>query len=551
MRGRRPNLLEHPHLEGLDALAAAERVARPEPAFAAELAERGVDRARLVVDLFEARACSGEARRRAGAYYTPDWVIDAMLERLPLHGELVDPAAGAGAFVLRLVRRLGPSVLDRLRACDIDARALDAACLALEAHLGTEHREALARWRAERTHVLDFLREAYPAAAPDLILGNPPYGLDTASDLPQRFPSLAGEIDLYACFLLRSAEVVRPGGQVALLVPDSWLTNARAAGLRRALAEHGLERLVDFGKPFRSARDTRVHAVVLRRGSVACTVESRRAEQLVPMAGAGRDELAKAAPGGWFLYRTSREREACRRIEAAPRRVGDDFEVLYGIRTGDNKEHVAAAGTGPRLVGGEDLEAYDRSWRPKVLRHPDEFRRQLSRQLGRCTVGIQRIRTNSSQPWRRWLEAAPLAAHEAGLDSLSLVADARSQARLSPALLALLGLLNSSVLNRWYRLTFTDVNVKPTYLVELPSPRVDPDLAALVSLRLNRPGDATLERAIDRLSAQALGLDEEHLATFEEGFWEERLVDHPLPSVDEARLLASAGEPSSRTRSVV
>src|SRR5205823_11997222 len=115
----------------------------------------------------------------------------------------------------------------------------------------------------------DSLRLQPPKA--DLVVSNPPYGhLKVTAErrfLAAALPGLrGGEIDRYAAFLLRSLQLVRPGGTVALLIPDTWMFLARAGALREAvLRQAEVAALVDLGKVFASAKDTRVQAVVLVR----------------------------------------------------------------------------------------------------------------------------------------------------------------------------------------------------------------------------------------------------------------------------------------------
>jgi hypothetical protein len=366
-----------------------------------------------------------------------------------------------------------------------------------------------------------------------VIFGNPPYGLLAPNELTDVFPLLGGERDLYACFLVRALERVQPGGTVGLLIPDTWLTNVRLAPLRRALADAGLARLADFGKPFPTARDMRVHAVIVQPQANTCVIESNRNGVLEPMRSVSRSELRTSAERGWYPYRTDLEVEACRVIERAPR-LGDSFDVIYGLRTGDNERHIGAGIGEYPVVGGQDLDAFDRHVTPRHLVHPDELRPKFERQHGRWKLGVQRIRTNSTHTWRRWIEAAPVEPHELGLDSLTLISSRNDDDRLW----ALLGVLSSSVLNRWYRLTFTDVNVKPSYLRELPIPPLEEPLACLVRKRVEAGPSAILERAIDRLVIDAYGLSPEQAECFEAGYWNERHAEMPLPSREEALALA-------------
>lgn len=538
---RNPLQALRPHLEGLSALEAARAIAHPSVTIETALKAFEVDRARLVIDVYESMAHEGEARRAGGVFYTPEHVVESMLDRVALVGELLDPACGAGAFVLAIARRLGPESLTRISACDIDASALDACALALESAFPL-HQKQVQVWRDTQAFASDFIRETWGGKTPDLIVGNPPYRVTGESDLPALFPHLQGEIDLYACFLSRAVERVKPGGTVALLVPDTWLTNRRSVSLRAMLVDSGVSRVVDFGKPFFAARDTRVHAVFLQAGSSDCAVESVRDNVLHPMRSAPRQELEEAVPRGWFLYRTTAEARACRALEAGGEAISMRFDVIYGLRTGDNATHVRKGAGAVPLVGGADIEAFDRRASTKHLADPSKFERSVAVQAGRAKLGVQRIRTNSSVPWRRWLEAAPVGADEIGLDSLTLLAPKSRSAELDDETCALLGVLSSSVLNRWYRLSFTDVNVKPAYLKDVPIPPPSEQLSSLVRLRLKRPGDMVIERHIDRLVAHAWGLDERDIEALESGFWGDELGRRPLPSLQEALTCASQRE---------
>ena len=46
---------------------------------------------------------NGKARDPRELFVTPDWAIDAILPRLPLDGTIVEPGAGNGAIVRRLL----------------------------------------------------------------------------------------------------------------------------------------------------------------------------------------------------------------------------------------------------------------------------------------------------------------------------------------------------------------------------------------------------------------------------------------------------------------
>ena len=468
----------------------------------------------------KSRALGNAQRRDTGLYYTPADLAARVVE-IALReggiagGRVLDPCAGAGAFLVAAAR----AGLRDLHGFDLDSEALRVA------------RQALRLCGAKaRLRKADALRVASRRPA-DLLISNPPYGHvrepRERAFLLREFPALrGGEIDRYSAFLLRALQLVRPGGAAALLVPDTWMFLARAGALREAvLAQAEVAAIVDLGKPFASAKDTRVQAVVLvrRPARVRKAYVGRGAAALSPVS---RDELAAAARRGWFVYRSTEDRALCAAMEAISVPLGSACLVGYGMRTGANARHVVRREPGPGeagLVGGEDVVPYALRWRPKTLLHPEPLLALVRRQLGTARVAVQRIRTNARVPWARWLEAAPVPADRVCLDSLSTLScdDGRR-------LWALLALLQSVALQRYHRLRTTDVNVKPSSLRELPVPRAlleDPVELATLAGRRARAGAGQaheLDRRIDACVYALFGLSERLVRSAERGFWGER-----------------------------
>ena len=489
----------------------------------------------------KARALGRAGRRSAGVYYTPPELAAQVVEIALRHspgGAVLDPCAGAGAFLVAAAR----AGLRDLRGIDLDGAALRVARRALR----------LSGVESARLQRGDALRLQPPPA--DLLISNPPYGhVEGAGErrfLARALPGLrGGEIDRYAAFLLRSLQLVRPGGAAALLIPDTWMFLARAGALRSAVLEQAeVAALVDLGKPFAAAKDTRVQAVVLVRRP--CRRRAARVlrgtRQLAPLS---REELERTARAGWFAYRSREERALCRAMEASSVPLGSICEVGYGMRTGDNARHVArrsplAGEVG--LAGGEDVLPFALRWRPKALIDGRHLQPLVERQLGRARVAIQRIRTNSSAPWARWLEAAPVPPSLVCLDSLSTISCAEEE-----RLWALLALLSSVAMNRYHRLRTTDVNVKPSALRELPVPGAllrEPwrlsglarERAAIAGMSDSLAACHLLDRRIDAQVYALFALPPELRKASERGFWAERFPE-------ELRLLEQAMSDPSAT----
>jgi hypothetical protein len=199
-----------------------------------------------------------DARRRAGAFYTPPAIADGVV-RAALHGagravgRVCDPAAGSGAFLLAAARALvergadrHDAVRHRLFAIDVDADALAVAAVSL----------ALWSWDGTRCTtpdpgnlvVGDALHDRPHAGSFDLVVGNPPFlgqlaaatarSRDDAAELRRRHGDVAhGYADTAALFLLAALDLAAPGGRVALIQPLSFLSARDAGPIRRTLLE--------------------------------------------------------------------------------------------------------------------------------------------------------------------------------------------------------------------------------------------------------------------------------------------------------------------------
>jgi predicted RNA methylase len=530
-----------------------------------------IDALSLAYEALSSESRGAAHRKERGVFYTPPELAAQVVALACAHGGLperprvYDCCAGAGVFLIAAARALsarGIPIEDAVQLCagsDLDAGALEVARTALGLLGNVSGDPPGPRIWLEP---LDALRED-PARAGlgpiDLLITNPPYGHAQAgrprASLLRRFPELKGsEIDLYAAFILRSLELVRPGGTAALLVPDTWMTNARAAALRESvLARAELLCVSDLGKPFAAAKDTRVQAIVLRRRrkiALNSNEISLRANEnglhandlgarpilafrgLTQLSSLDEPTLRAQARRGWQPYRSAGERALCEAMERASVPLEQLCSVGYGLRTGNNPRHVARGEKPPEahaLVGGEEIEPFHLKPTQKWLRDPTpELRKLVAKQLGHPRVAIQRIRTNAAVPWARWLEAAWVTEELICLDSLSTLATSSDQEDLLWALLALVG---SVAMNRYHRLQTTDVNVKPSQLRTLPAPRLLADQdkrTKIVTLSKKRAAERDpqrahqLERTIDREVYALYRLDEPLVDQCEETFWGER-----------------------------
>lgn len=154
-------------------------------------------------------------RRTYGQYFTPEAVVACcyqLLDRvLARHPRVADPACGDGVF-LRYATTCGLAECADVYGCEIDP----AYVAALQTD-GFEH-----------VYCTDGLGAALERESFDLVVGNPPFGIALTAEQRRWPPS---EVR----FLLQALEIARPGGHIALVVPNGVLANRRLRDLRAML----------------------------------------------------------------------------------------------------------------------------------------------------------------------------------------------------------------------------------------------------------------------------------------------------------------------------
>ena len=220
---------------------------------------------------------------RPGTVYTPGYLADFVLDGVLPWGEeewdlkILDPACGSGIFLVKAFQRLvhrwkrahpqQPISSDTLRSLleqnlvgvDIDSEAVRVASFSLYLAMCDEI-DPRRYWqevhfpilRGQRLISKDFfcedisgLRTKGDVKRYDIIIGNPPWGKNTTTRAAKEWARLhewpISYGDIGPLFLAKSADLVKPSGQVSLLQPVGTLlfnSSSPAQALRKRLFEN-------------------------------------------------------------------------------------------------------------------------------------------------------------------------------------------------------------------------------------------------------------------------------------------------------------------------
>lgn len=168
------------------------------------------------------------AKKALGAFYTPAWAVDHMIGLLrpeSLTGPILEPSGGDGAFANGLIKAgVNPSQID---VWDINPEVKSSLeSLGVDVEIG----DTLARTDASPRY--------------SAVVGNPPY-LNKQSDyikanrswLKKKYTAI-GAGDTYSMFTWLTAQYLVPGGQLAFLISDTFLTLGIHRKFRAWLTTH-------------------------------------------------------------------------------------------------------------------------------------------------------------------------------------------------------------------------------------------------------------------------------------------------------------------------
>jgi adenine-specific DNA-methyltransferase len=296
-------------------------------------------------------------RAKHGIYYTPPELADRLLDQAEVAGlewsdtHVLDPAAGAGAFLVpavkQLLKALGPCsptfavqiLADRIRGFELDPFAawlgqvfIEAAALPFIADAG--------RRPGTLITVCDSLNGVQCPVAFDLVIGNPPFGrVSLPTEERTRFArSLYGHANLYGLFMDLALQLTRPGGLISFLTPSSFLAGEYFTNLRALLWREAPPVTLDFVTLRKGVFEDVLQETILatyqkkagrRRASVSF-VHPEPGQPATPEP-AGYLTLPRQATAPWIIARHADEEKLAERLRSMKDRLSDwGYKVSTG-----------------------------------------------------------------------------------------------------------------------------------------------------------------------------------------------------------------------------
>ncbi len=386
----------------------------------------------------------------------------------------------------------------------------------------------------------------------DAVIGNPPYLFITElskvnKDYFQKAYSTSEyRFDVYGLFIeLTGKRLARVGGVFAFIIPHTLLSNDSFTKLRAFLLDSTFVRkVIDIGPDvFEGARNETMILVASRGTEEKQTEVILTNSSIFPIAEKtyliGQKKWKENVKSIW-LVKSSKDIEAIlRKIETTTPVLGDICTINQGLRTGDNEKYISEIKRGEMwkpVVGGKNIGRYEPlSSSLFVLYDPQKLDAPRKKWIFESPekIIIQEIRNITLI--RRLIATIDLDQTYC-LQSTNVI-NLRPQYKDKTSLRFLLGIINSSLINFYFRQRFTGNNhIASNQLSQIPlvSPteQVFDSLQQLVSVillmkkqitearlpeekeRLERQ-IAITDRQIDALVYELYGLTEEEIKIVE------------------------------------
>jgi len=349
------------------------------------------------------------AAKRTGAFFTPFWIVDHLLSKIPASAfakpyTVLDPACGTGAFLTALWRsKQFPKRNAHAFLFGIDTDGVALAIAHYNLLLRGAPSSAFHLYCADALEMFSLLtselvqgtsvagQEALPSRF-DVIVGNPPYGAEVSPWLrlhvKKAFATSFGHFDSYRLFLELILRKLAGGGYLGLVLSRSWMSIPSARKLRELFLSVCSPIYLGMvaGDAFGANVDTVVvvgHERLQSSSDVAdievTSIRFDRKAGHVRVEEVTRVKLTDFVDPDTFnfmVFSDSQGKEILSKVEQLAGRLGDQFQVSQGLipydrYSGHSRETILERiwHSGDKLgpdylpeLAGKDIGIYGYKW---------------------------------------------------------------------------------------------------------------------------------------------------------------------------------------------
>lgn len=447
--------------------------------------------------IYQSILVEGE-KSKLGSYYTPDWIVNRIAERLATEGGVfLDPCCGTGQFLLAFAERLKTPEL--IYGIDIDPVAVNVARINLMIRFREIDFEPKIFCNDSLMNYNESLLFDSIDSLPqfDIIATNPPWGSHYRKEELAMLRYLYPEItsgESFSCFFVKSMRMLKKGGRLSFLLPESVLNVRMHHDIRNFMLENAMITRIEkekriFRNVFSSAviidimKQNGESSVEIVNGDRGFSVSQKRF-----MAGCNNIFDINISPEDERIINKVYSKEHLT--------LKDGAQWALGIVTGNNRSYVKnerIKGSEPVIKGKDIFPFRINDADSFIIFEPEKFQQTASESYYRHREKLvyryisNRLIFACDREGRVTLNSANILIPEI--------------CGYSPELIA--GLFNSDLYQFIFQKRFSSVKVLRSHIEELPVPHLSRDekkrLENSVEIAENTGDTAPLNKTVYRL----------------------------------------------------
>ena len=319
----------------------------------------------------------------------------------------------------------------------------------------------------------------------DIIIGNPPWGAKVPKNhkdfINKKFICKKGELETYVHFidLIINRLIKSENGLMSLITPNTWYYLDKYIDLRRFLLDKNIVELIELEKNiFEDAPDIVPAIFTIQNNAIQNKIITHSLKKgIVPKFLIDNNimesniidsnDYKKFDDLTFNLKLTKSKVKLLEKIRKDSKPLKTSYNVRYGIKTGNNNKYLSKINEGSEnwklcVSSASGVKRYSLNWEGDFLNFGNHLAGFSNNSFERKKILIQYIRKLSME--RRIVSALDKDGKYYPLNNFSFVEEISEENSVE----YVQGILNSNLMNFYFKNIHIDYNIKPKYIEKLP-----------------------------------------------------------------------------------
>ncbi len=398
-------------------------------------------------------------KNKKGSYYTPEHIINDVLNDIESNILFLDPCCGTGSFLLKAADKIKNP--ENIYGCDLD----EIACYISKINLIIKYKD---KDFMPQIYNINFLSEKtdeiFRNKKFDVITTNPPWGAmltQIKHEIKKSLTNIVKSKESYSYFIVQVKNLLKENGKCRFVLPESILNVKTHTDIRKFILDsYSIEEIKSWGQAF-SGVLTNVLTIKLSNRKSSKNIKIITSEGIKYVK---QTEYTKYENNRFMLIDNS-DAEIINRIFLTEHLTLKNSIWGLGIVTGDNNKHLSDnPKIGEKIYTGKNIEPYFiKDSLQYISYNREEFQQVASEDIYRAKEKLV----------YKFISKKPIFAYDDKQRLFLNSANILIPRIETHSIKTVMAFLNSTLFNYLYKNMFNELKILKGNLEELPFPILD------------------------------------------------------------------------------